>query len=130
MFLAMYLGMALGPSLFLLAVGLSFDEALREHAAGFLLVMASSMTAPMIAWMLHRGHSRRGAAEMGLVMFAPALPLIFLVVAGVISGPICGTYCLASTVAMVALVVYRRGEYRTTAVPASKLGAAAFSSRE
>ena len=128
MFLAMYLGMAVGPALVAFAVGLSVDEALREHAVAFLLVMALSMTAPMVVWMRHRGHSWRSASEMAAVMVVPALVLVCLQVGHVGAGSICGTYCLASTVTMVALVVHRRGEYRATAARHSKSGAAALSS--
>jgi len=36
----------------------------------------------------------------------------------VISGPICSLYCLATIVAMVALMLYRRSDYGTTATAA------------
>ena len=115
MFVAMCLGMAIGPFLFSLALGTSADDALRDHPIGFVLVMGTSMTAPMVGWMLHLGHSRRSSAEMAIVMAAPAVPLICLKLGGVISGPVCGVYCIAATLAMIALIVYRRDDYRDAA---------------
>ena len=115
MYLAMQIGMAIGPLLFAVSFGASVSETRQQHPVAFLLVMAFSMTVPMVAWMLHRGHSWRSAREMAAVMIAPALPLIGLQVGHVISGSGCGTYMSASTIAMILLIVYRRSEYRMTA---------------
>ena len=115
MFLAMGAGMMLGAGLFAAAVGTSVPEARREYAVAWVLVMAFDMTVPMVAWMLHRGHSWRRAGEMAAVMIAPALPLIALTAGEVTTGSGCGAYMTASTIAMIALIVYRRGEYRATA---------------
>ena len=115
MFLAMGAGMVVGPLLLAVALGMSIDQARLQHAVVFVLVMAVSMTVPMVAWMRHRGHPWRGSAEMAVAMVAPALPLICLKTGHVISGQICSSYCLWSTVAMVALIVYRRSDYRLAA---------------
>lgn len=115
MYLAMQIGMAVGSLSFAVALGASTGEARQQHPVAFLLVMALSMTFPMVAWMLHRGHSRRSAAEMAAVMLAPALPFIGLQMSHVISASGCGGYMSVSTIAMVALIVYRRSEYRATA---------------
>ena len=48
---------------------------------------------------------------MAAAMVAPALLLICLRLVDVISGPICGVYCLTTIVAMVAVMVYRRSDY-------------------
>ncbi|HYF24902.1 MAG TPA: hypothetical protein VD931_04100 [Baekduia sp.] len=63
MVLAMILGMALlGPPL----------GAIPGDGRGqMLLVMGISMTVPMVAWMHHRGHSRRANAEMAASMLVP-----------------------------------------------------------
>ena len=115
MYLAMQLGMALGPFLFVVALGASVGETRQQHPVAFLFVMALSMTVPMVAWMLHRGHAWRSAGEMAVVMIAPALPLIALTAGEVTTGSACGAYMTASTIAMIALIVYRRDEYRATA---------------
>jgi hypothetical protein len=114
MYLAMQLGMALGPLAFAVALGASVGETRQQHPVAFLFVMAFSMTVPMVAWMLRCGHSWRSAGEMAVVMIAPALPLIGLTAGEVVSGSACA-YMTASTIAMIALIVYRRGEYRATA---------------
>lgn len=115
MMIAMHVGMGLGALLFALAVGSGGDAARRDHAVAYLLVLAFGMTVPMVAWMLYRGHSRRSAAEMAAVMVAPALPLVVLTLTDVVAGPVSGAYMGSSMVAMVALIVYRRAEYRAAA---------------
>jgi uncharacterized membrane protein YfcA len=114
MTLAMMVGMFLGAAVFVSAVGLTIDEVLRRHPVSFTLVMAFSMTVPMVAWMRHRGHAWRSSSEMAAWMVAPAIPLICLRLADVISGPICGLYCAASILAMVLVMLYRRSRLRNT----------------
>ena len=115
MFLAMWIGMPLGRGLFAALFGSGSNEAVRQHDVAWALIMAFAMTVPMIALMLYRRHGFRSAAEMAAVMIAPALPFVALKVSHVITWPVSGPYMSASLVAMVALIVYRRGEYRTAA---------------
>jgi hypothetical protein len=115
MVISMNVGMFLGMFLFALALGTSVDAARREHPLAHLLVMAFAMTVPMVAWMLYRGHSGRIAGEMAAAMIAPALPLAALDAANVVSGSVSGAYMNASLVVMIALIVYRRSEYRMAA---------------
>ena len=120
--LAMMAGMMVSAAIFLTAVGMTAAEAMREHAVLFVVLQALGMTAAMVAWMRHRRHTWRRSSEMAAAMVAPAVPLICLRLLDVISGPICGLYCLATVVAMVALMLYRRSDYGATAptaVPAS-----------
>jgi hypothetical protein len=54
-------------------------------------------------------------------MVIPAVPLICLRLLDVISGPICGIYCVTTILAMVVVMLYRRSDYGVparTAVPA------------
>jgi hypothetical protein len=111
MILPMMVGMVVGAAVFLSAVGTPLDEALRRYPVPFTLVMAFSMTVPMVAWMRHRGHAWRSCSEMAAAMVVPAIPLICLRLAHVIGGPICGTYCGLTILAMVLLMLYRRSEY-------------------
>lgn len=112
MIVAMAIGMVAGGAVFLtVAGGLTPEEGLRRYPVLFVVVMAFSMTAPMVGWMRLRGHSWRSCNEMGAVMVLPAVPCIALYWLGVIPAPICGLYCAASFVAMVILMVYRRDEY-------------------
>ena len=112
MLLAMMVGMMLGAGLLAAALGTSVPEARREHAVAWVLVMALDMTLPMVAVMLYRGHSRRSAAEMAAAMMVPALPIVALQLHHVVSGSASPLYMNASMIAMIALIVYRRNEYR------------------
>ena len=116
--LAMMVGMMVSAAIFLTTVGMTAEEGMREHAVLFVVLQALGMTVAMVAWMRHRGHSWRSSSEMSMAMVVPAIPLICLRLLDVISGPICGLYCLATIVAMVALMLYRRSDYRPTATTA------------
>jgi hypothetical protein len=115
MMFAMWLGMPLGRSLFAVIFGSGSDAAVRQHDVAWTLLMAFTMTAPMVAVMLYRGHSRRSAGEMAAAMIAPAFPFVVLKLAHVVSGPVAGPYMGVSMLAMIALMVYRRREYRKAA---------------
>ena len=108
MTLAMVAGMMVSATIFLIAVGMTAAEAMRQHAVLFVVLQAVGMTVAMVAWMRHRGHTWSSSSEMAAAMVAPAVPLIALRLADVISGPICGLYCLATLVTMIGLMLYRR----------------------
>ncbi len=76
-----------------------------------LLVVAVSMTLPMVAWMRHRGHAWRDCSEMAAAMVIPVIPFLCLVWFGVTESAQCGGYCASSVAAMLALMYYRRSEY-------------------
>jgi hypothetical protein len=111
---AMMVGMLVSAAIFLTAVGETADEGMREHAVLFVLLQALGMTVAMVAWMRHRRHSWKSSSEMAAAMIAPAVPLICLRLLDVVSGPICGFYCLVTFVAMAVLMLYRRGDYGAT----------------
>src|SRR5262245_19909936 len=113
MFLAMMAGRMVGALVLAAAVGTSVSEARREHAVTWVIVMALDMTLPMVALMLYRGHSLRSAGEMAAVMIVPALPIVACQLSHVVSGDVGRAYMPVSMVAMIALIVYRRSEYRT-----------------
>lgn len=115
MFLAMMAGMMVGAYLFATATGTTVSEARREHAVAWVIVMAIDMTVPMVAVMLYRGHSRRSAGEMAAAMIVPALPIVACQLSHVVSDEIGRAYMPVSMLAMIALIVYRRNEYRTAA---------------
>src|SRR5215213_3590681 len=120
--LAMMVGMIVSAAIFLTAVGMTAEESMREHAVLFVVLQALGMTVAMVAWMRHRRHTWRSSSEMAVAMVVPAVPLVCLRLLDVISGPICGLYCLVTFVAMVALMLYRRSDYgaiAATAVSAS-----------
>jgi hypothetical protein len=111
MTLAMMVGMIVSATIFLSAVGMTAAEAMREHAVLFVVLQAFGMTLAMVAWMRHQRHTWRSSSEMAAAMVIPAVPLICLRLLDVISGPICGVYCLATIVAMVVVMLYRRSDY-------------------
>lgn len=115
MFLAMMAGMMVGAFLLATAVGTTVSEARREHAVVWVVVMAFDMTVPMVAVMLYRGHSRRSAGEMAAAMIVPALPIVACQLTHLVSGDVGRAYMPVSMLAMIALIVYRRSEYRTAA---------------
>jgi hypothetical protein len=119
MVLAMMVGMMVSAAIFLSVTGMTAAEAMRQHAVFFVVLQAVGMTAAMVGWMRYRGHAWRGCTEMGAAMIAPALPLIGLRLAGVISGPICGAYCALTLITMVLLMLYRRAEYGGTGLVAA-----------
>jgi hypothetical protein len=88
-----------------------WDEALVRYPAQSLLVVAAGMTVPMVAWMRYRGHSGHSCAEMAAAMVVPVIPLLCLVWFGVTKSALCGPYCAATILAMLGVMVYRRGEY-------------------
>jgi hypothetical protein len=111
MALAMMVGMIASAAVFLSAVGMTVDEALRQHAVLFVIVQAFGMTVAMVAWMRHRGQEWRSCSEMAAAMVVPAILLICLRLLDVISGPICGVYCVSTVVAMALVMLYRRSDY-------------------
>ena len=111
MLAAMMIGMVVSAAVFLSAVGMTAEQAMREHAVLFVVLQAAGMTVAMVAWMHHRGHARERSAEMAAAMVLPAIPLVCLRLLDVIGGPICGGYCLLTFVAMAAVMLYRRADY-------------------
>lgn len=111
MLLAMMLGMFAGAAIFVAASDSTAQDAIKGHAIAWVSVMALSMTAPMMGWMHYRGHAWSVCLEMAAVMIAPAIPLCLLRTGDVVSGSVCGAYCGLSLLAMVGVVVYRRGYY-------------------
>jgi hypothetical protein len=116
--LAMMAGMIVSAAIFLTAVGMTAAEGMRKHAVLFVVLQALGMTVAMVAWMRHRRHSWRSSSEMAAAMVVPAVPLICLRLLDVISGPICGLYCLATIVAMAIVMLCRRSDYGATATTA------------
>src|SRR5690242_15889606 len=79
MVLAMAIGMmVLGGPLHAVVAWAGYSEALGRGSDLSVLIMAFSMTVPMVAWMLIRGHIWRQAAEMTAAMLIPFAVLIGL----------------------------------------------------
>jgi hypothetical protein len=103
----MVMAMMLGMGLFALLPVRS-----RDLPELYALLMAVSMTVPMVAWMHFRGHPRRASAEMAAAMVVPTLLLIPLVWLDIISGRmLIGLEHVLMLPTMLAAMLYRRSEY-------------------
>jgi hypothetical protein len=96
MLAAMFLGMAI--------LGLPVDWAMTrigaDSDAWMFLEMATTMTVPMVGWMLYRGHGWRANAEMSASMFVPTFVAVGVLSAGLLTDV--GVLMLAEHVAMLA----------------------------
>jgi hypothetical protein len=111
MLAAMSVGMFLGSAIFVTVVGMTWDDVLVRYPTAILLVMAISMTVPMVVWMRHRGHGWRSSSEMAAAMVVPVVPFLCLVWFDVTKSALCGAYCGVTVVAMLGLMLYRRSAY-------------------
>lgn len=76
------------------------------------LLMAASMSVPMVSWMRVRGHSWRSSAEMTAAMVVPAVALLVPLWVGVFSGDtVIVLQHVAMLPSMLVVMVYRRNEY-------------------
>jgi len=114
MVVAMVAGMAaLGVAIWLLGEPPGYSDLLVRYA-----LMGASMSAPMITWMLYRGHSWSDGVEMTAAMLLPMFALVIPVemgVAGYVPGLSEGSLMMLSHVAMIggmaALMIYRFDRY-------------------
>lgn len=110
MIVAMVAGMAvLGLAVEALGEPPGYANLLVEYG-----LMGAAMSAPMVAWMRHRGHSWTDGAEMTAAMLLPMFALVVPVELGV-AGATGHSLVMVSHVAMiagmVALMVYRWDHY-------------------
>lgn len=85
MCIPMCIGFAVGDVVYFWAAGLfGYSEPFRELPVLSVLVVTFTMTAPMTAWMLHRGMPRRAIWEMSATMPIVAAALLALGWLGVV----------------------------------------------
>jgi hypothetical protein len=112
MVLVMFLGMGVLSGLAVLVFALA-GGSLSHQSGGFrVMLMAFSMTAPMVMWMGCRGHSRARNGEMAASMLVPSLLAAILAWAGVLGAA--GALTLQHVVmipAMLAVMLWRYDEY-------------------
>jgi hypothetical protein len=116
MVVAMFLGMAiLGiPAGWAMgAIGTSWHELTDDAPALMFLGMATTMTVPMVGWMLHRGHGWRANAEMSASMFVPTFAVIGLLAADLLTdiGVLVTIEHVAMLAAMAGVMLLRPAEY-------------------
>jgi hypothetical protein len=109
MVLAMFLGMAI--------LGLPADwimsAAGADSDAFMFLGMATTMTVPMVGWMIYRGHGWRANAEMSASMYVPALAVIGLLTTGLLTdiGVLMIVEHVVMLLAMAGVMLLRPDEY-------------------
>jgi hypothetical protein len=109
MVIAMFLGMAI--------LGLPADRVLDAMGATsdefMFLGMATTMTIPMVGWMVHRGHGLRAGAEMSASMFVPTFAVIGVMWAGALTdtGVLMVIEHVSMLLAMAGVMLLRPAEY-------------------
>jgi hypothetical protein len=116
MAVVMTIGMVAAVTVFMYGLNIfveriAWEEVLTNYPAHALVAVAIGMSAPMIPWMRWRGHARKDAYEMAVLMGALAIPFICLALLDVVDGAQCGLYCIAGYVGMLGLMVIRRHRF-------------------
>jgi flagellar biosynthetic protein FliP len=103
-YIEMVIVMFLGMGVVMAVAGMPSDDTLA------LLYMGASMTVPMVAWMLVRGHGWRPSLEMAAAMLLPTAVAASLV--GTVDyGALMGVEHVAMLLGMLGAMLYRRDEY-------------------
>jgi hypothetical protein len=116
MVVAMFLGMAVlgAPAVWALgAVGIDYNQLSDDSSALMFLGMATTMTIPMVGWMMYRGHGRRANTEMSASMFLPTFAVIGLLWADLVTdlGTLMVVEHIAMLAAMAGVMIARPAEY-------------------
>jgi len=96
-----------------LAAGTGWHELSEDAPAAMLLLMAVTMTVPMVAWMRYRGHGRRASAEMSASMFLPAFAATALLGLKLVEdvGTLLAVEHVAMLLSMLGAMLLRPSEY-------------------
>ena len=116
MVVAMFLGMFVlgGAGAVLLGlVGVDVSNWSTDAPALMLLSMAATMSAPMVAWMRHRGHGWLPCWEMAAAMIVPTIGALALLEAGALDDAhaAMGVQHVVMFPAMLGVMLLRRDEY-------------------
>ena len=116
MVVAMFAGMGvlmLPTGWVLSALGTSWSALHHEAPALMLLVMAVTMTVPMVGWMRYRGHGWQANAEMSASMFLPAFGVAGLLWSGLVAdvGALLVIEHVAMLLSMLVAMLLRPAEY-------------------
>src|SRR3954470_5877754 len=109
MVVAMFAGMAVGRSpgdWGMARLGASSDEFM-------FLERATTMTVPMVGWMIYRGHGWRANAEMSASMFVPTFAVIGVLTSGILTdlGVLMAVEHIVMLLAMAGVMLLRPQEY-------------------
>jgi hypothetical protein len=116
MVVAMFLGMAvLGvPANWAMsAMGVDWNALTDDAPALMFLGMATTMTVPMVGWMLYRGHGWRANTEMSASMFVPTFAVIGVLTTGILTdiGVLMLVEHIVMLLAMAGVMLLRPDEY-------------------
>ena len=116
MVVAMFLGMLVvgPPAVWAMgAVGVDWGRLTDDVPALMFLGMATTMTIPMVAWMVYRGHGWRANTEMSAAMFVPTFAVIGMLWAGLVTdlGVLMLVEHVAMLLAMAGAMLLRPSEY-------------------
>src|SRR3954452_75684 len=103
-YIEMVIVMFVGMGVVMAVAGMPSDDTVA------LLYMGASMTVPMVAWMLFRGHAWGPSLEMGAAMLGPTA--VAMALAGTVDyGLLMGVEHVAMLLAMLGAMLHRRDEY-------------------
>ena len=95
------------------SVGSSWSELTEDSPAIMLLLMATTMTVPMVGWMRYRGHGWRANTEMAASMVLPTLAAIGLLAIDVMTvGTVLVGEHIAMLLGMLAAMLLHPEEYK------------------
>lgn len=85
----------------------------HDAPAAALSLMAFNMTAPMVGWMMYRGHGWRANTEMAASMIVPTLFVVALLAMGAVTDyhALMGIQHMIMFPAMFGVMLLRREEY-------------------
>jgi len=112
-YLEMVVAMFVGMGVLGLPASWAGDAVGANSDAFMFLGMATTMTVPMVGWMLYRGHGWRANAEMSAWMFVPTFAVIGMLSAGVLTdiGALMIVEHVAMLLAMAGVMLLRPDEY-------------------
>ena len=116
-YLEMVAAMVIGMIVFGAPAGLVVDYG---ETVPMLAAMAATMTVPMAGWMRYRGHGWAPTVEMSAAMVVPALGVIGLSAADLVTdaGALMALEHVVMLTAMLGAMLLRRDEYAHHHVPA------------
>lgn len=109
---AMLIGMGVLEGLAMLAFAAAGSSLSDQPGAVRVMLMGLSMTAPMVIWMRHRGHSAARNVEMAASMLVPSVVAAALAAAGILdAGAALGVQHGVMVPAMLGVMLWRYDEY-------------------
>jgi hypothetical protein len=112
-YVEMVVAMFVGMGVLAFPVGWVMDSVGADSDALMFLQMATTMTVPMVAWMMYRGHGWRASAEMSAAMFVPTFAAIGMLTTEVLTdlGVLMLGEHVAMLLAMAGVMLLRPAEY-------------------